>query len=94
MQNTNLLILALVLIFFTTIGALALLGISLPNAQAVLSGNLPECAKNIAACDLKDGIIVASPALLAVSVPILILNTITIVGAVKGIASSEWTSEG
>lgn len=89
LQNTNLLIFSLVLIFFSTLGALALLVVSIPNSQAVISGNLPECSKNIATCSTSDGIIVASAALLSVSVPILILNIVTIIGAVKGIASTD-----
>lgn len=88
-QNTNLLILALVFIFFTTIGALALLLISLPNAGAVVNGQLPSCAKSISLCSLKEGIIVGSAVLLAISVPTLILNFITIIGAVKAIAATD-----
>ena len=87
--NTNFLILTLVLVFFTTIGALGMLGISLFNADALFSGSLPSCAANIATCNSKDGIIVASTALLMISIPILILNIITIVGAIKGIAATD-----
>lgn len=88
-QNTNLLILSLVFIFFTTIGAIILLVISLPNASVVINGQLPNCAKNIALCSLKEGVIVASAILLAISVPTLILNLITIIGAVKAIAATD-----
>ena len=89
LQNTNLLILSLVLIFFSTIGSLIMLVVALPNAQAVISGNLPDCAKNIASCTTSEGIVVASAALLAVSIPTLLLNILTIVGAVKGIAATD-----
>lgn len=88
-QNTNLLILALVLIFFTTIGAIILLIISLPGAQAALSGHIPACAKNLQLCSLKDGMVVASAILLSVSIPTLVLNLITIVGTVKAIAAGD-----
>lgn len=89
LQNTNLLILSLVLIFFSTIGSLIMLVVALPNAQEVISGNLPTCAKNIAACTTSEGIVVASAALLAISIPTLLLNILTIVGAVKGIAATD-----
>ncbi len=89
LQNTNLLILSLVLIFFSTIGSLLMLVVALPNAQEVISGNLPECAKNLASCTAGEGIVVASAALLAVSIPTLLLNILTIVGAVKGIAATD-----
>lgn len=89
LQNTNLLILALVLIFFSTIGSLLLLVVSVPNAHFVINGNLPECSKNIATCNTHDGIIVASAALLSVAIPTLVLNIITIVGAIKGIAATD-----
>ena len=89
LQNTNLLILSLVLIFFSTIGSLLMLVVSLPNAQEVISGNLPPCARNIASCTTGEGIVVASAALLAVSIPTLLLNILTIVGAVKGIAATD-----
>ena len=88
-QNTNLLILALVLIFFTTIGDLILFVIALPNAQTVISGNLPSCIKNLSLCSMKEGVVVASAILLAVSVPTLILNIITIIGSVKAIAATD-----
>jgi hypothetical protein len=88
-QNTNLLIFALVLIFFSTIGSLILLVVSLPNAGAVISGNLPECSRNIATCSSSNGIVIASALFLAVSVPTLLLNIITIVGTVKGIAAAD-----
>ncbi len=88
-QNTNLLILALVLIFFTTIGALILLVIALPGAQAALSGHIPACAKNLQLCSLKDGMVVASAIILSVSIPTLVLNLITITGAVKAIAAGD-----
>lgn len=89
LQNTNLLILALVLIFFSTIGSLIMLVVALPNSKSILTGNLPECVRNIATCSSSEGIIVASAALLAISVPVLLLNIITIVGAVKAIASTD-----
>ena len=89
LQNTNLLILSLVLIFFSTIGSLIMLVVALPNAQAVISGNLPVCAKNLASCTAGEGIVVASAGLLAVSIPTLLLNILTIVGAVKGIAATD-----
>lgn len=88
-QNTTLLILSLVFIFFTTIGALILLVIALPNSQAVFSGHLPACAKNLANCNFKDGLIVGSAILLSISVPILVLNLLTIIGAVKAIAATD-----
>lgn len=88
-QNTNLLILALVLIFFTTIGALLLLILSLPNAIEVISHPLPNCIKNLSLCNRHDGVIVATAFLLSVSVPALILNIITIFGAVKGISATD-----
>lgn len=88
-QNTNLLILALVLIFFTTIGALILFVIALPNAQTVISGHLPSCIKNLSLCSVKEGVVVASAILLSVSIPALILNIITIMGAVKAIAATD-----
>ncbi len=88
-QNTNLLILSLVLIFFTTIGAGIMLAVTVPNAQTILSGKLPQCTTNLAACSIKDGIVVASALLMVVSVPTLILNLITIVGAVKAIAATD-----
>ncbi|HSX57883.1 MAG TPA: hypothetical protein VLE47_01260 [Candidatus Saccharimonadales bacterium] len=89
LQNTTLLIISLVLIFFTTIGAIAMMGVSIPNSKEVLAGNLPSCVKNLALCNLKEGLIVASAGLLAVSVPTLLLNILTIVGAVKGIAAAD-----
>ena len=88
-QSTNLLIFALVLIFFTTIAALIMLVVSLPNAQTVLSGKLPACIHKLDNCGTKDGVIVASAIFLGASTPILILNTITIIGTVKGIAATD-----
>jgi len=88
-QNTNLLILSLVLIFFTTIGAAILLFIALPSAKLIFTGNLPACAKNLTLCSVKDGMVVASAMLLSVSIPALLLNILTIVGAVKAIASTD-----
>lgn len=88
-QNTNLLIFSLVLIFFTTIGAGIMLAVTIPNAQTILSGNLPECTKSLSTCNIKDGVIVASAILMIISVPTLILNFITIIGAVKGIAATD-----
>jgi hypothetical protein len=88
-QKTNLLIFALVLIFFSTIGSLAMLVISLPNAQALFSGDLPTCARNIATCNTSDGIAVAGTALLVVSVPLLLLNILTIIAAIKGIGAAD-----
>ncbi len=88
-QNTTLLILSLVFIFFTTIGALILLVLAMPNAQAVLSGHLPSCTQNLALCNFKDGLIVGSAILLSISVPILILNCLSIIGAVKAIAATD-----
>ncbi len=88
-QNTNLLILSLVLIFFTTISALIMLVVTIPNAQTIFSGNLPECSRNLALCNLKDGVIVASAMFMAISIPLLILNFITIIGAVIAIAATD-----
>lgn len=88
-QNTNLLILALVLIFFTTIAALILFVIALPNAQTVISGDLPSCIKNLSLCSVKEGVVVASAILLSISIPALVLNIITIIGAVKAIAATD-----
>ena len=88
-QNTNLLILSLVLIFFTTIAAGIMLAVTIPNAQTILRGDLPECAAKLITCNIKDGIIVASAILMVISVPTLILNFITIIGAVKGIAATD-----
>ncbi|HEY4694626.1 MAG TPA: hypothetical protein VIH52_01520 [Candidatus Nanoarchaeia archaeon] len=88
-QNSTLLILSLVLIFFTTILGLVLLTIAFPNLKEILEGNLPSCINNLGSCNFKDGIIVASAAALAVAVPLLVLNIITIVGAVKAIASND-----
>lgn len=88
-QSTNLLIFSLVLIFFSTLGSLLLLVISLPNAQTIISGNLPSCASNIANCNTSDGIIVASAVMFTIAVPTIILNILTIIGAVKGIAATD-----
>lgn len=88
-QNTNLLILALVFIFFSTIAAVGLLLIGLPNANAVISGNLPSCVKNISTCTTSEGIVVASAAFLALAIPALLLNILSIIAAVKGIAASD-----
>lgn len=88
-QNGNLLILSLVSIFFTTIGALLLLIVSLPNAHNFLGGDLPECASKLATCSLSEGIIVASAMLLVVAIPALVINFITIIGAVKAIAATD-----
>lgn len=88
-QNTNLLIFSLVLIFFTSIGAILMTIPGIFNFQNILSGNLPECSKSIVTCNTQDGIVVAAAFLLAVAVPTLIINFITIVGAVKGIAATD-----
>lgn len=88
-QNSTLLILSLVLIFFTTIGALIMLAISIPNSHSFLSGQLPACSKNLSLCSLKDGIAVSSAILFVFSIPTLILNIVTIVGAVKAIAARD-----
>lgn len=88
-QNTTLLIFSLVFIFFTTIGALIMLVLALPNSHAVINSQLPSCASNLALCNLKDGLIVGSAILLTISVPILILNFLSIIGAVKAIAATD-----
>jgi len=88
-QNSNLLILALVLLFFTTIIAILMFAVTIPNAKIILSGNLPFCINNLSACNVQDGIVVASAWSMAVSVPILILNFISIIGAVKAIAATD-----
>lgn len=88
-QNTNFLIFSLVLIFFTTIGSLIMLFIAIPNSGSAISGHLPKCIQNLSSCSLKDGIIVTSALLLTTSVPLLILNIITIVGSVKAIAATD-----
>jgi hypothetical protein len=89
LQNTNLLILSLVFIFFTTIGGLALLAVAFPNADNLIQHGLPECAKNLSTCSFQDGIIVAAAGALAIAVPLLIINIITIIGAVKAIAATD-----
>ncbi len=89
LQNTTLLIISLVLIFFTTISSLAMLVAAIPNSGQVITGNLPDCVKNLATCSLKEGLIITSAGLLSVSIPTLLLNIITIIGAVKGIAASD-----
>lgn len=88
-QITNLLILSLVFIFFTSLGALALLIFALPNASAVISGDLPKCYTALDTCNLKDGIIVSAAYFLTVAIPTLLINIITIIGVVKGIAAKD-----
>jgi hypothetical protein len=88
-QNTNMLILSLVLIFFTSIGAAILLIITIPNAQTILSGNIPKCAAALSTCSVTEGVVVASALFMAISVPILLLNIITIIGTIKDIASTD-----
>jgi len=88
-QNTTLLILALVLVFLTTLVGIALIAVSVPNLHNLIQGGVPKCISDISLCNLKDGIIVSTAAALAVGIPILLLNLLTIVGAVKAIAASD-----
>lgn len=88
-QISNLLILSLVFIFFTSLGALALLILSLPNIGTIINGNLPKCYTALESCTFREGVIVSAAYFLAISTPTLVINLITIIGAVKGIAAKD-----
>lgn len=88
-QNSSLLILSLVFIFFTTLGSLALIAIAFPNASAVVTGHLPKCYTALETCSLRDGVVVSSAFFLTIAVPTLLINILTIIGAVKAIAAND-----
>ncbi len=85
-QNSILVIISLVCVFLTMIVGIILFGIGFINIQGVLSG-VPACWNNLAVCSGKDAIIVASAACLGLAIPLVILNIVTIIGAIKALSA-------
>ena len=85
----NWLIFSIILLFFSTLGALALTAIGSINAQHLINKGIPNCIQNINLCDDEDGVILASAILLAVSIPTILFNILTFIGIMKSFGARD-----
>ncbi|OGY29032.1 MAG: hypothetical protein A3F35_02720 [Candidatus Woykebacteria bacterium RIFCSPHIGHO2_12_FULL_45_10] len=85
----NWLIFSIILIFFSTLGALGLAALGGINVQHLIAKGIPSCINNINLCNANDGIVLASAVLLGISIPTILFNILTFVGIMKSFGARD-----
>jgi len=85
----NWLIFSIILIFFSSLGALLLGAVGSLNARALLEKGIPGCYTDLSLCNSEEGIILLSVLLLGISIPTLLFNILTFVGIMKSFGARD-----
>lgn len=89
-RGDNWFIFAIVLLFFSSLGALVLGGIGAINAKNLIHEGIPACVRDLVNCNAGEGVILFSALLLGISIPTLIWNILTFVGIMKSMGANDW----
>ncbi|MDP2671584.1 MAG: hypothetical protein Q8P13_03985 [bacterium] len=82
LRGDNWLLLSIVILFFSTLGAVFLLVLGIMTGKNLPNG-IPSCVNDISLCNSTDGFTLLSALLLGISIPTLVLNLLTFIAAYK-----------
>lgn len=88
-KGDNWLIFSIILLFFSSLGAIGLAILGAFNAQNLFQGGIPSCINDLASCNEGDGVVLFSAILLGISIPTLILNIATFFAAMKTMGAND-----